>query len=132
MKTLANCKPREFIRQTARIRHAVEKWLTLTDIANIRKRLPEYPEGASKAEKGKLLEEQARRNVDAILDAIMDEHPDETIELLGMMCFVEPEHIDDHTVSEYLGALSDMIEDKEVLRFFTSFMKLGRMSGLTG
>ena len=40
LKTLATCKPTEFVRQTNRIKKSVEKWLTDTDILNIRKRLP--------------------------------------------------------------------------------------------
>ena len=40
VKTLANCTDVEFLRQTNKIRKAVEKWLTDTDIANIRKRMP--------------------------------------------------------------------------------------------
>jgi hypothetical protein len=40
MKNLANCKPSEFLSQTNKIRKSVEKWLKLTDIINIRKRIP--------------------------------------------------------------------------------------------
>ncbi len=50
IKTLSNCKPSEFLKQTNRIRKAVERWLTDTDIANIRKRQPikeMVPDGAS-------------------------------------------------------------------------------------
>ena len=92
MKSLATCGPREFMRQTARIRHDVQKWLKLTDIMNIRKRLPErpdFPADMSKDEKAAALREwnervaaQAKANLNDILDAIMDEHPDETVDLL--------------------------------------------------
>ena len=40
LKTLVNCKPSEFLKQTNRIKKSAEKWLTDTDILNIRKRLP--------------------------------------------------------------------------------------------
>lgn len=140
MKNLANCGPREFMRQTAKIRHAVSKWLKLTDIMAIRKRLPErpdLPDDMPKEEKvAKVKEwnakvsEQAKANMHDILDAIMDEHPDETVDLLALCCFVEPEHADDHTMSEYLGAVVDMMEDENVMRFFTSSMQLAKMTGL--
>ena len=141
MKNLANCGPREFMRQTAKIRHAVSKWLKLTDIMAIRKRLPEQPDipaDMSKDEKAAKIKEwnekvsaQAKANLHDILDAIMDEHPEETVDLLALCCFVEPEHADDHTMSEYLGAVVDMMEDENVMRFFTSSMRLAKMAGLT-
>ena len=69
MKNLANCGPREFLRQTAKIRHAVEKWLTLTDIINIRKRLPDLPDDMPEDEKRDKVLEQAKANVKLMLDA---------------------------------------------------------------
>lgn len=141
MKNLANCGPREFLRQTAKIRHAVSKWLKMTDIINIRKRLPDQPdlpETMPKEEKAAKVREwnaqvaeQAKANLHDILNAIMDEHPDETVDLLALCCFIEPEHADDHTMSEYLGAIVDMMEDENVMRFFTTSMQLAKMTGLT-
>lgn len=131
MKNLANCGPREFIRQTARIRHAVEKWLTLTDIMNIRKRLPKLAADMPEDERREKLAEQAKLNVGLILDTIMDKYPDETADLLALCCFVEPEEADNHPMSEYIGAFNDMIGNEDVMRFFTSLVRLARMLGLT-
>lgn len=132
MKNLANCGAREFMRQTAKIRHAVEKWLTLTDILNIRKRLPEIPNDATKADREKLMAEQARKNITMMLDAIMDEHPDETMDLLALMCFVEPQDVDSHSIGEYMGALSEMLNNEDVMNFFLSLARLARQVGLMG
>ena len=132
MKNLANCGPREFLRQTAKIRHAVEKWLTLTDIMNIRKRLPELPQDMPEDEKRDKVLEQAKINVGLMLDAIMDKYPDETADLLAMLCFVEPEDVDNYPMSEYLAAINDMIANEDVVRFFTSLARLARTFGLTG
>lgn len=138
LKTLATCKPSEFLRQTNRIKKSVEKWLTDTDILNIRKRmaaLEMIPKEASEEERKaifernkKLTEEQAKKNISAMLDAILDEHPDETLELLGLCCFVEPEHVDDHSVSEYLDAFNSLINDRAVVNFFTSLASLAQMN----
>ena len=130
MKNLANCKPSEFLKQTNLIRKSVEKWLTATDIMNIRKRMPENlptldsDMSAEKMleateERKKLMAEQARKNFSAILDAILDEHPDETLELLALLCFVKPKDVDKHTVSEYMTAIVEMLQDEGVLSFFT-------------
>lgn len=134
LKTLATCKPSEFLRQTNRIKKSVEKWLTDTDILNIRKRmatLEMMPKDATEEERKaifernkKLTEEQAKRNISAMLDAILEEHPDETLEILALCCFVEPENADDYSVGTYLEAFNSLINDKAVIDFFTSLASL--------
>ena len=125
MKTLANCKPSEFLRQTNKIRKAVSKWLTDTDIMNIRKRMPQIPVDGTVEEKAKAVAEQTRKNLDAILDAMLEEHPDETLEVLALICFIEPENVDDYRVGEYLTAFTELISDEAVIGFFISLMQLG-------
>ena len=129
MKNLANCSPTEFLRQTNRIRKSVQKWLTDTDIINIRKRLPDIETDATDDDKKKALEEQARKNFNAILDAVMDEHPEETVELLALLCFVEPDDADNHTMDEYFSALDDMLNSQSVVSFFTSAVSLVNQYG---
>lgn len=135
MKNLANCKPSEFLKQTNRIRKSVERWLKLTDVMSIRKRMPEnMPEvkaGMSQDEveavqkkRQAMMADQSQRNLSAIFDAVLDAHPDETLEVLGLCCFVEPDHVDDHTVSEYLESLNELIQDENVRGFFTFLMSL--------
>lgn len=129
MKNLANCKPSEFLKQTNKIRKSVEKWLTITDILNIRKRQAALPDGASMEDIEKANQEQARKNLSAMLDSIMDEHPNETLEILALACFVDPKDVNKHPTSEYLGALSDLLNDKNVIAFFTSLVGLGQRLG---
>lgn len=136
MKNLANCKPSEFLVQTNKIRKAVEKWLTDTDIANIRKVKPELKTASvdsSSEERAAVIEENARRmreqaktNLMKMLDAILDEHPQETLDLLALLCFVEPKDVDNHTVAEYLESLTELISDAAVIGFFTSLAQLGQ------
>lgn len=126
MKNLANCKPSEFLKQTNLIRKSVEKWMKVTDLMGIRARKPDFagiPESDHDARIA-IAEEQARRNVNDILNQMLEEHPDETLEILALVCFVEPEHVDDHTVAEYLDALSEIISNKSVLNFFVSLARL--------
>lgn len=137
MKNLATCKPSEFLRQTNRIKKAVEKWLTETDIMTIRKRMPDLlairedmtDEELSRvnAENRKRLEAQSKENLSAIFDEIADEHPDETLELLALLCFVEPEKVDDYPMEDYLKAIGEMIGNEAVIGFFTSLARLGLM-----
>lgn len=127
MKNLANCKPSEFLKQTNRIRKSVEKWLTETDIINIRKRMPELPDIVDAETRKKAMAEQARKNMSAILDAALEQHPDETLELLALACFVEPENVDDYPIADYLTAVSELIGNQAVIGFFTSLMQLAQM-----
>lgn len=139
MKTLATCKPTEFLVQTNKIRRYAENWLNNTDILNIRKNVPKLksaPSGATPEEKRqivdenkRLLEEQSRKNLSRMLDAILQEHPEETLGLIALCCFIEPENVDDHSVEEYLDALSGIIGNASVLNFFTSLVALGQTLG---
>ena len=131
MKNLANCGPREFMRQTAKIRHAVEKWLKLTDVLNIRDKLPKIADDLPADERDKAFEERGKQVISMVLDAIMDEHPDETADLLALCCFIDPEKADDYPMSDYLGAITEMVNNEDVVRFFTSLMRLARTLGLT-
>lgn len=128
MKNLANCKPSEFLKQTNKIRKSVDKWLKLTDIKNIRKNVPDLPSDASKEEKQELMFEQGKKNLNAMLDNILEVHPDETLELLALLCFVEPEDVDNHTVSEYLASFNELIGCREVVDFFVSLMQLANVN----
>lgn len=141
MKTLATCKPSEFLAQTNKIRKAVDRWLTDTDIMNIRKRMPAYEkagENATADEKVRVIQrnaeldrEQTRKNLNAILDAMLDEHPNETLEILALCCFVEPAKVDDYPIGSYLQAITDLISDETVIGFFSSLASLGQTGILT-
>ena len=137
MKTLANCKPSEFLRQTNRIKKAVEKYVKDINLQGIRAKMPELatiPIEASTDERAaiikennKRLKEQSMKNLSEILDAALDKYPDETLEVLALVCFVEPEKVDDHPVSEYLSAIAEILNDEAVISFFSSFLRWGQM-----
>ncbi len=128
MKNLANCTPREFLKQTNRIRKAVSGWLKLTDIKNIRKRLPDVPKDATPEEKKKALNEQTQANLAAILENILDKCPDETADILGIICFIEPEELDNYTVKQLLAEYNEVINCPEVIDFFGSLMRLANLN----
>lgn len=137
-KNLANCKPSEFLKQTFRIKKNVEKWLDHTDIMSIRKNMPEMLKIESGMtedqrqvvfeENKKRLQSQSMKNVMEILDAVMDTHADETLEILALCCFVEPKDVDNYDISFYLNSISELIRNESVIGFFTSLAQLGAMS----
>ena len=137
-KNLATCKPSEFLKQTYRIKNSVEKWLTDTDILNIRKNLPQLvPLSKDMSDEERLAvfeenkrksQEQLKKNAMAILDAVMDKHADETLAILALCCFVEPDHVDDHPIEFYLNNFTEIISNKAVVGFFTSLAQLEAMN----
>lgn len=130
LKNLATCKPSEFLVQSNKIRKVVEKWLKDTDLMSIRSTRPKYPEDATEEEKRKILQNQVKSNISRMLDAILEKNSEETLELLALLCFVEPREVDSHPMSEYISAVTELISDQAVLGFFTSLVRLGQTSGL--
>lgn len=130
-KNLTNCNLKEFMIQTRLIKHQAEKWLTDTDIAKIRQIMPDIPEGVSTEDKEKLLREQGMKNASAMFDAIFDEHPEETIELIANLCFVPLEEVDEHPMTYYMQSITEMLNDKTVWDFFISLAVAARRIGIT-
>lgn len=126
MKTLVTCSPKEFLVQTNKIRHRVKNWFTLTKITEIRKRFPVLRDGATKEERQKAIENQIQENWESILDSILEDHPDETAELMGLICFIEPEDLENHTMLEIINGTKESILCPDVVSFFSSLMALGR------
>lgn len=137
MKTLANCKPSEFLSQTFKIKKSVEKWLDITKVLDIRNTAPEgivkITEEMTAEERGKaltankaIIEKQARENLSRMLDAMLGEHPEETLELLALICFIEPEEIDNYETRDILGVIGEIMNDEAVISFFTSLIRSGQ------
>lgn len=129
MKNLANCSVREFFAQTNKIRKSVANWLSLTQVLEIRKNVPAVPEGATEEERKEIMTAQAKENMAAMLDSILEKHPEETAEMLGLMCFIEPDDLDNHRMTELFSSFDEMINCEEVISFFTSLVSLAKKAG---
>lgn len=130
-KNLANCLPVEFLKQTNRIKKAVEKWIKVTEMSEIRKRIPDLTGVTDKNERIEIVRQKAMENLSLILDNALEKHPEETMEVIALCCFVEPENINDHPMSYYMKSVAEMIGDEGVLSFFISLSKLGQMNILS-
>ena len=141
-KTLMNCKPTEFVAQTCKIKRSVSRFLKDTDLLNIRRRMPEDLKKVDKntgAEErleavrhnSEAMSRQNRQNFSDMLDAMLEKHPDETLEVMALCCFVEPKDVDSHPMRDYMMAFTDLLNDEAVLGFFTSLASLGQTAGLT-
>lgn len=137
LKNLATCKPTEFVKQTVKIKKSVQNWLKITDIMNIMREKPnltKITDEMSESERQEIFdknkeisEELARKKISNAFDAALENHPDETLELLALLCFVEPTEIDNYPIDEYFTALNEMLNNTNVISFFTSLIRLGQM-----
>lgn len=138
MKNLANCKPSEFLAQTFKIKKSLQEWLDVTKLMEIRKNKPqglitldglsgEERENAIKENKKKA-QEQLKKNLADILDKMLNENAEKTLEVLALCCFVDPADVDNYPMSDYLESLGELISDKGVLNFFLSLVQLGQMN----
>lgn len=129
MKNLATCKPTEFVAQTAKIKKAVANWIDVIDLMDIRATQPQYeaiPIDSTPEQKAEIIKKnaviqkkQTMANLNKILDNMLAVHPKETLEVLALCCFVEPEHVDDYTMDEYMQCIMDMAQNKSVMNFFS-------------
>lgn len=126
MKNLANCKPSEFLAQSNKIRKAVSEWLTLTDILNIRQQKPKFEIDMTDEERERLTAEQVQKNLNEMLDQILEEHAEETLNVLALMCFVDPKDVDKYPMDEYIEAFNELINNQTVINFFVSLARLGQ------
>lgn len=140
-KNLANCTPLEFMQQAYRIKHAAEKWIKSTNILDIRKRkidgFETIPPDASddlaqqiRDRNKKRVSEQLMKNASEVFESIFKDHQAETLELLALVCFVEPEHVNDHKFSWYAANIGDILSDSDTLDFFTSLVQLDQIGFL--
>ena len=138
MKNLANCKPTEFLQQTVKIKRAAEGWLDATKILDIRKNTAKIElvnDDMTEGEKKAVLERnkkaraaQLKENFSRIFDSVMEENAVKTLELLALVCFIDPAEVDSHPIDEYLKAVTEMIDNEAVIGFFTSLAKWGLLN----
>lgn len=133
MKNLANCTPVEFLKQTNKIRHSVETWLKDTKILEIRNNkanlieitdnMTDTERTEAEQENTKRMREQVKKNLSDMLDNALETNADKTVELLALMCFIEPKDANSVKPTEYLKNASEILSDQDVIDFFTSLMR---------
>ena len=136
MRNLANCKPSEFLAQTFKIKKSVQEWLDVTKLMEIRKNQPDNViniAGLTGEERAKAIAEnkkryqaQVKKNLEEILDRMLDQNAEKTLEVLALCCFVDPAEVDNYPMTDYLEALGELLSDKGVLSFFSSLAQLGQ------
>lgn len=135
MKNLANCTPTEFLTQTNKIRKSVRGWLKLTDLMNIRQKRPKLTpltNEMSDEERAQVIldnkeamKEQARENFSLMLDKMLDDYPEQTLEVIGLINFIDKSELDNYKMVDLMANTLEMLEDEAVMGFFGLLMRLG-------
>ena len=128
MKNLSNCKPSEFLAQTIKIKNLVRDWLDATKIMDIRKNFSQVDKNLSKEERTNAIVNQALNNWSDMLDRMFSDNAEKTLALIALVNFIEPEHVDDYEMGDYLQSISELLSDSRVLSFFTSLVRLNQQN----
>lgn len=126
MKNLSNCKPSEFLAQTIKIKNLVRDWLDATKIMDIRKNFSQVDKNLPAEERTNAIVNQALSNWSDMLDRMFIDNAEKTLALIALVNFVEPDHVDDYEMGEYLQSISELLSDSRVLSFFASLVRLSR------
>lgn len=125
MKTIAELNGVDFLRQCNKIRYEVQDILKETGIMKIRQKLPDYTGADTKEERLKRQEEQAKKNLNEMLDVLLEEKPEETIKLFNLL--VIHENGDKELTGMELTMIGlGIVSDKRVMDFLLSLIRLGR------
>lgn len=126
MKTIAELNGVDFLRQCNKIRYEVQDILKETGILKIRQKLPDYTGADTKEERLKRQEEQAKKNLNEMLDVLLEEKPEETIKLFNLL--VIPEKGDKELTGMELTMIGlGIVSDKRVMDFLSSLIRLGQV-----
>ena len=125
MKTIANLNGVEFLRAINRTRHTAEKLMKVTDVLSIWKKMPAFKGDETPDQRHEMAREQIKKNLNDILDTLLEKHPEETFECIMALC-VRDEGEPEPDGIELVMAAFNLISDKRVLDFL---LQLGR-SGL--
>ena len=127
MRTIANLSGPEFLRAINRTRHAVEKLLETTGVLKIRKNVPVFTGNETPEERIELERAQVKKNLNDMLDNLLETYPEETYECIMALCVREEGEPEPDGIELVMAAFS-LISDKRVVDFL---LQLGK-SGLIG
>ncbi len=124
MRTIANLNGVEFLRAINRTRHAVEKLMKVTDVLNIWKKNPAFTGEETPEERHEKQRNQIKKNLNDILDTLLEKHPEETFECIMALC-VRDEGEPEPDGIELVMAAFNLISDKRVVDFLLQLGKSG-------
>lgn len=130
MKTLNQMEPEEFLRRCWLIADAVSDLLTKSQVMELRKVTPVLTGKETPEELEEKKNEQAKKNIKAMAKRLLFDNAEGTAKLLPLL--YEPDVDEDgkpETITPFkmLRVITSTIEDRDVMDFFISLLKLERM-----
>lgn len=124
-KTLANCSLYEFLRQANKIRKVVGDYYTACNFGEIIKRKPEFPVGADEETMQKIAKDFRMKQISDCLDVCLETNVEKTVEVIGLMCFMDKEEAEKMPANVFMGLALELISSQEVLDFFSKMVRSG-------
>ena len=125
MKTIAALNGVDFLRRCNDIRHKAAELVDATHLLDIRKNMPEMTGSETPEEIKAKQHAQAKKNIDEMLDMLLDKHPEETYALLKLLC-VPDEGEGEPDGFDLLSAAFEILGSQKVLDFLLSMARLGQ------
>lgn len=125
MKTIAALNGVDFLRRCNDIRHKAAELVDATHLLDIRKNMPEMTGTETPEEIKAKQHAQAKKNIDEMLDMLLDKHPEETYALLKLLC-VPDEGEGEPDGFDLLSAAFEILGSQKVLDFLLSMARLGQ------
>ena len=124
MRTIANLNGVEFLRAVNRTRHAVEKLMNVTDVLAIWKNNPTFTGDETPEEQHEMQRNQIKKNLNDILDSLLEKHTEVTYECIMAMCVRDEGEPEPDGIELVMAAFS-LISDKRVMDFLLQLGKSG-------
>lgn len=124
MRTIANLNGVEFLRAINRTRKAVEKLLSTTGVLKIRKNVPNFTGNETPEERAEIERAQVKKNLNDMLDSLLETHPEETYECIMALCVRDEGEPEPDGIELVMAAFS-LIGDKRVVDFLLQLGKSG-------
>ena len=124
MKTIANLNGVEFLRAINRTRHAAEKLMKVTNVLSIWKKMPTFKGDETPEQRHEMAREQIKKNLNDVLDTLLEKHPEETFECIMALCVRDEDEPEPDGI-ELVMAAFNLISDKRVLDFLLQLGKSG-------
>lgn len=132
MKHFANCTPDEFMTQVVKFRAPFVEWVNEIDIPGIRSRRPDGYDGMSDEQKAEAISKMAASNMREIITSALEKNAESTKRVMCLATFTEEKDFNKHTMVEYLSAILEMLDSKEVRNFFMLYLPPDFKSGTGG
>ena len=124
MRTIANLNGADFLRAINRTRKAVEKLLAVTGVMKIRKNVPNFTGNETPEERAEMERAQVKKNLNDMLDSLLETHPEETYECIMALCVRDEGEPEPDGIELVMAAFS-LLGDKRVLDFLLQLGKSG-------